>query len=315
MAARYGIPQDIFLRQINAESGWNPSARSSAGAMGLLQLMPATARSLGVSNPFNPAQNLSAGARYLSSLFHEFGNWRDALAAYNAGPGNVRSGAWERIPETVNYVKEILGDGGTAPPAVPGPTTPPRALTAPPVAPQQPRITPDVLALVNQGNQMFGLPALPSSLLTAPSVPSAQPSQAGRVAAASPKIPSVKGRAAVTLATHLLGVPYAWGGESLKGFDCSGLLQYVWAKQGVNIPRTTYDQFKAGTAVAPNALRPGDAVFFKGSDSEVVNGETLPGHVGIYIGGGKFIEAPKTGSDVRISSLKGRNDFMGARRY
>jgi cell wall-associated NlpC family hydrolase len=116
---------------------------------------------------------------------------------------------------------------------------------------------------------------------------------------------------AVALAKKAIGTPYVWGGESKSGFDCSGLLQYVWGKNGVNIPRTTYDQFKTGKAVAPNALRAGDAVFFKGSDSK--NG--LPGHVGIYIGNGKFIEAPHTGASVQISTLAGYPGYMGARRY
>lgn len=107
-AAKYGIPEPILLRQVNAESGWNPNAKSPAGAMGLLQLMPGTARSLGVSNPYDPVQNLEAGARYLSEQYQRFGNWRDALAAYNAGPGRVADGSWKNIPETVNYVNGIL---------------------------------------------------------------------------------------------------------------------------------------------------------------------------------------------------------------
>ncbi len=121
---------------------------------------------------------------------------------------------------------------------------------------------------------------------------------------------------AVATVKQYLGDPYVWGGEDPgKGFDCSGLLQYTWAKQGVQIPRTTYDQWTAGKSVDPVHLQPGDAVFFKGSDSKTVNGKTLPGHVGMYIGGGKFIEAPHTGSTVHISNLAGRSDFMGARRY
>lgn len=112
-------------------------------------------------------------------------------------------------------------------------------------------------------------------------------------------------------AQQYLGTPYKWGGASPGGFDCSGLLQYLWGKAGVAIPRTTYQQFTSGQAVAANALRPGDALFFTGSDP--MNG--LPGHVGIYLGGGKFIEAPHTGAVVRVSSLQGRSDFVGARRY
>lgn len=116
---------------------------------------------------------------------------------------------------------------------------------------------------------------------------------------------------AVNLAENYLGTPYVWGGSKPGGFDCSGLLQYVWAQRGVQIPRTTYDQVRAGAPVARSQLQPGDAVFFTGSDP--MNG--LPGHVGMYIGGGKFIEAPHTGASVRISELAGRRDFAGARRY
>lgn len=118
-------------------------------------------------------------------------------------------------------------------------------------------------------------------------------------------------RAAVKLAAHFIGTPYQWGGASPGGFDCSGLIQYTWGKLGVNIPRTTYDQWKVGNSVAPNALRPGDAVFFKGSDSR----DGLPGHVGMYIGGGRIIQAPHTGSHVEITNLKDMPGYMGARRY
>lgn len=85
-AQQYGIPQELFLRQIGAESAWNPSAVSSAGALGLAQLMPSTARYLGV-DPLNPVQNLEGGAKYLRQQYDKFGDWGLALAAYNAGPG------------------------------------------------------------------------------------------------------------------------------------------------------------------------------------------------------------------------------------
>lgn len=117
---------------------------------------------------------------------------------------------------------------------------------------------------------------------------------------------------AIALAKKYLGVKYTWGGTNAgTGFDCSGLLQTVWGSLGVKIPRTTYDQWDAGKAVGENALKPGDAVFFTGADP--MNGK--PGHVGLYIGGGKFIEAPGTGMKVRISTLAGRSDYMGARRF
>lgn len=107
-AKTYGIPPKLFQKLINQESGWDATIRSPAGATGLTQLMPATAASLGV-NPLDPIQNLDGGARYLSQQYQRFGSWTLALAAYNAGPGNVASGEWRRIPETVRYVHSILG--------------------------------------------------------------------------------------------------------------------------------------------------------------------------------------------------------------
>lgn len=108
-ARRYGIPEDLFLRLIQQESGWNPRARSHKGAMGLAQLMPATARILKV-NPADPVQNLDGGARYLAMQYRKFRDWRLALAAYNAGPKAVEKyGGVPPYRETQGYVKAILG--------------------------------------------------------------------------------------------------------------------------------------------------------------------------------------------------------------
>jgi cell wall-associated NlpC family hydrolase len=116
--------------------------------------------------------------------------------------------------------------------------------------------------------------------------------------------------AVVETAKTQLGIPYQWGGEAKLGSptDCSGLLQAVLAKYGIDIPRVTYDQFKAGRAVSREDLQPGDAVFFD-------MGSRGPEHVGIYIGGNRMIEDPHTGAAVRVSDLSGRSDFAGARRY
>ena len=108
-ARKHGIPEDLFLRLVQQESGWNPSAVSHAGATGLAQLMPGTAAKLGV-DPSDPHQNLDGGARYLSMMYSKFGSWRLALAAYNAGPGAVeKHGGIPPFTETKNYVKAILG--------------------------------------------------------------------------------------------------------------------------------------------------------------------------------------------------------------
>ncbi len=109
-ANRHGIPADLFLRLIQQESGWNAGALSHKGAMGLAQLMPATARSLRV-DPANPSENLEGGARYLKTQYQTFGTWRLALAAYNAGPGAViKYGGIPPFKETRNYVKVIAGN-------------------------------------------------------------------------------------------------------------------------------------------------------------------------------------------------------------
>jgi peptidoglycan DL-endopeptidase CwlO len=116
--------------------------------------------------------------------------------------------------------------------------------------------------------------------------------------------PNVHG-GVVGIAMHYLGVPYVWGGASPRGFDCSGLVMYVFAQIGVSLPHSSYSQAAMGTPVSINQLEPGDLVFFTGAS-----------HVGIYIGGGQFIHAPHTGDVVKISSLSGyyASAFYTARR-
>lgn len=109
VARRHGLDPALLRAVIAAESGWNPAARSPAGALGLMQLMPATARALGVTDPFDPVQNVEAGARYLRQQLDRFGDWRLALAAYNAGPGAVEEhGGLPPFPETRAYVEKVL---------------------------------------------------------------------------------------------------------------------------------------------------------------------------------------------------------------
>ena len=108
-ARKHNVPEDLFLRLVRQESNFRPAAKSSKGAIGLAQLMPNTARQLRV-NPHDPKQNLDGGARYLSMQYRKFGDWRLALAAYNAGPGAVER--YKGVPpysETQQYVRRILG--------------------------------------------------------------------------------------------------------------------------------------------------------------------------------------------------------------
>jgi cell wall-associated NlpC family hydrolase len=118
------------------------------------------------------------------------------------------------------------------------------------------------------------------------------------------------GAQAVAIARQYLGIPYVWGGASPQGgFDCSGLVMYVYAKLGVRLDHYAAFQFHEGTPVAPGDLQPGDLVFFEPTASG-------PGHVGMYIGGTEFIQAPHTGDVVKISSISGwyASTYVGARR-
>lgn len=108
-ARRHGIPEDLFLRLVQQESGFNSTAVSHKGAIGLAQLMPGTAEMLGV-DPRDPRQNLDGGARYLREQYLRFQTWRLALAAYNAGPEAVaRHNGVPPYEETRSYVRRILG--------------------------------------------------------------------------------------------------------------------------------------------------------------------------------------------------------------
>ncbi|RII40815.1 lytic transglycosylase domain-containing protein [Pseudooceanicola sediminis] len=108
-ARRHGVPEGLFLRLVQQESGWSATAQSVKGAFGLAQLMPDTARVLNV-DASDPYENLDGGARYLALQYREFGSWPLALAAYNAGPKVVkRYGGIPPYAETQNYVKVIWG--------------------------------------------------------------------------------------------------------------------------------------------------------------------------------------------------------------
>jgi soluble lytic murein transglycosylase-like protein len=104
-----GVEPALLDALVAAESSYDPAARSRAGALGLTQLMPGTAASLGVQNPMDPEQNLHGGAKYLSQLLKQFGDPKIALAAYNAGPGAVmRAGGIPNYEETKSYVNRVM---------------------------------------------------------------------------------------------------------------------------------------------------------------------------------------------------------------
>lgn len=105
-AHKYSIDPALIAAVMEQESGGNPKAISPSGAIGLMQLMPATARSLDI-NPYDPEQNIDGGAKYLAQMMHQFGNQELALAAYNSGPGNVYNSRYLYIPETMGYISNV----------------------------------------------------------------------------------------------------------------------------------------------------------------------------------------------------------------
>jgi cell wall-associated NlpC family hydrolase len=130
-----------------------------------------------------------------------------------------------------------------------------------------------------------------------PAPPPPPPPSSGRVGGGHPE--------AAAIAARYLGVPYRWGGASPSGFDCSGLVMYVYAQLGIALPHYTVAQYQRGVAVSRDRLQPGDLVFFDGL-----------AHVGIYIGNNQFIHAPHTGDVVKVSAITGwyARTYVGARR-
>jgi cell wall-associated NlpC family hydrolase len=129
-------------------------------------------------------------------------------------------------------------------------------------------------------------------------------------AAAAPPAADVRGKVIAT-AKKYLGVPYVWGGTSSRGFDCSGLVQTVFAENGVALPRGSGDQYRQGRKVARKNLRTGDLVFFHTYTSG-------PSHVGIYVGDGKFLHAESSPRGVTITPLSEPywdERFLGARTW
>lgn len=136
--------------------------------------------------------------------------------------------------------------------------------------------------------------------------------QVKTVRESAPKVNLSRGAASassnnvIAYASNFLGTPYVWGGTSPNpGFDCSGFVQYVYGHFGVSTGRTTYDQINHGTAVSRDQLQAGDLIFFGTSGN--------PTHVGIYLGNGAYIHAPRTGDVVKVSPLN-RGDYLTARR-
>ncbi len=142
--------------------------------------------------------------------------------------------------------------------------------------------------------------------VTEPVEPEKSPQPAKR------KTGSDMGGIAARTAERFVGIPYRWGGDNVvEGMDCSGFVRAVYNLCGINIPRTSAEQFRVGEKVERSALSDGDLVFF-GSSSDRIN------HVGIYVGNGRFVHAPRRGEEIRISAIEEKyfaDRFVGAKRY
>lgn len=326
MARRYGVPPALFRALIRQESGWRPSAVSPAGARGLTQVVPRWHPNANLSTPKG---QLEYGAKHLGSLLKKYGNPEDALSVYNSGR------PWSQgrnIRETSRYVPAVLSMYRAAGPAAPqsGGRVPADAGGVPPALPASPVPQPQL----NMRALMKLMGGVRESVLAGKGLPknyesqmmrmieSAKPrevaagtaARAATTAVGTPADPS--SAQVVNAARRHLGTPYSWGGGTPSGpsrgfgrgantigFDCSSLVQNAWAKVGVSLPRTTYEQIKVGRAINTSnraSWKPGDLLF------------PSTGHVQMYIGNGKVIEAPRTGGRVQI--VPARSRYIAVRR-
>lgn len=292
--------------KLSMPGSWDAIGNGVQGYKTLAQGAQAFAKTLRGRHDYSPlVQWLGTGQ----------GDPSEALQVWVAGPGGVGS------PSAVQYAQKVLGGhgGGGAVPSAPTPT------------PGQTQATPTIYSGANdlaaQGQDLArqyrqqalsGLGQIAAgqkatdvfanTIKFKPSPALAHVVNSMPVVQHNPSDPLEA--SAAKLVTKYLGVKYVWGGTTPKGFDCSGLLQYVWHALGVTIPRTSQLQWQAGTPVDLAHLKSGDAVFAAGSDGT----PDAPGHVGMYIGHGKIVAAPHTGDVVRIQNLADWN-AVGARRF
>lgn len=323
-AQKYGVPVNVFLAQINQESGFNPTAQSGAGAQGIAQFMPATAKSYGV-NPLDPVSALDGAARYDRDLLKKYGSVQSMLSAYNSGKPNTYTDPNFAKGQTYNYVKNIMAKAGT-PQQKTAPTGESPVSQNPSFSPgldpsgQQRQLVVNYLLQAAQNGGQTSTSGLMSLVQQRANLNAAAGNggslalsgAAGAQGATGGQQGGTYTSNDITKVTHkFLGVPYVWGGnDPQKALDCSSFVQQAFKQMGVPLPRTTYAQFKLGQPVDLKNLKPGDAVFTNPEKSG-------PGHVGIYIGNGQVQESPHTGDVNKIIALHDYlgGGFVGARRY
>ncbi|MFF8953485.1 NlpC/P60 family protein [Streptomyces sp. NPDC014940] len=267
------VTPNLLAALLTQESGFNPKATSPVGAQGIAQFMPSTWEKHGVD-----------------------------------GNGDGKRDVWDpedAIPAAAGYLCGIAKDVRDVPGDKQG----------------------NMLAAYNAGSEAVrkygGVPPYKETQNYVRSIQALanKPTTRGGKAATT-----VQASTAINAATKMIGTPYSWGGgnasgpstgvccsprgrsgESITGFDCSGLTLYAYAKAGITLPRTAAQQYAASEPVKPGQVRPGDLVFYGSSLSSIH-------HVGIYIGGGWILDAPRPGAQVRYDPMDTMPDLIAVAR-
>lgn len=266
------VSPNLLAALLETESQFNPKAASPVGAQGIAQFMPSTWESSGIDGNHDGKRDV----------------W---------DPEDAIPSAAKYLCSLAKEVKDVPGDGQS-----------------------------NMLAAYNAGSgavlKYGGIPPYEETQGYVKSIVAI----AGKPAPVGEMTTAEQGAEVVNAAQDMIGTPYSWGGgsesgptagtccspngssgASVKGFDCSGLTLYAYARIGISLPRTAAEQYAASEPVKPDEAMPGDLVFY-GSGPNSLH------HVGIYVGGGWILDAPRPGTAVRFSHLKSMSDFFAIAR-